>query len=114
MNETVHKIYTKVYDGEQDKIHMNLTDFPKDKEYIIIINAITNEDSNEIFYYNITKNPMGIEEKKEPPKNTRTLKAVIIILIIIIVGLIAGFGVLFYKMKILIYKKESIKCLDII
>ena len=78
---------------------MNLTDFPKDKEYYIIINAITNEDSNEIFYYNITKNPMDVEEKKDPPKNSRTPKAVIIILIIIIVGLIAGFGVLFYKMK---------------
>ena len=99
MNETVHKIYTKVYDGEKDKFHMNLTDFPKDKEYYIIINAITNEDSNEIFYYNITKNPMDVEEKKDPPKNSRTPKAVIIILIIIIVGLIAGFGVLFYKMK---------------
>ena len=40
-----------------------------------------------------------MKKKKEPPKNTRTPKTVIIILIIIIVGLIAGFGVLFYKMK---------------
>ena len=39
---------------------MNLTDFSKEKDYYIVINAITNEDSNEILYYNITKNPIGI------------------------------------------------------
>ena len=60
MNGTVYKIYIKVYDGEQDKIHIYLTYFPKEKDYYIIINAITNEDSNEISYYNITKNPMVI------------------------------------------------------
>ena len=60
MNEKVYKIYTKIYDREHHNIHMNLTYFPKEKDYYIFINEITNEDSNEISYYNITKNPMGL------------------------------------------------------
>ena len=95
---------------------MTLNDFPKGKEYYIVISAITNEDSSEMFYYNLIKNPLNDtietdEEKKKQNKkddkkgknrenNERKNTVTILILIIILVGLILIFGIWFYKMRL--------------
>ena len=114
--EKSRKVYKKVYEGNDSSINMTLNDFPKGKEYYIVISAITNEDSSEMFYYNLIKNPLNDtietdEEKKKKKetddknrqassKNERKNTVTIIILIIILVGLILIFGIWFYKMRI--------------
>ena len=74
---------------------MELKDFPNDKEYDVIVTAITNEDSSEIFFYGLIKNPLDKKSQNYPGIN----KVLIIILIVIIVSLIGVFGFLFFKMK---------------
>ena len=114
--EKPRKVYKKVYEGNDSSINMTLNDFPKGKEYYIVISAITNEDSSEMFYYNLIKNPLNDtietdEEKKKQNKkddkkgknrenNERKNTVTILILIIILVGLILIFGIWFYKMRL--------------
>ena len=96
-NETVIKVYKKVYKGNTNNsdFSMELKDFPNDKEYDVIVTAITNEDSSEIFFYGLIKNPLDKKSQNYPGIN----KVLIIILIVIIVSIIGVFGFLFFKMK---------------
>ena len=115
------KTYKKIYKGSDSLINMTLYDFPKEKNYYIVISAITNEDSNEIFYYDLIKNPLiGIietdkekekekekkkEKEKEKEKDRKSkglnnFSAAIIILIIILIGFILILGIWFYKMRL--------------
>ena len=115
------KTYKKIYKGSDSLINMTLYDFPKEKNNYIVISAITNEDSNEIFYYDLIKNPLnGIietdkekekekekkkEKEKEKEKDRKSkglnnFSAAIIILIIILIGFILILGIWFYKMRL--------------
>ena len=96
-NETVIKVYKKVYKGNTNNtdFSMELKDFPNNKEYDVIVTAITNEDSSEIFFYGLIKNPLDKKSQNYAGGN----KVLIIILIVIIVSLIGVFGFLFIKMK---------------
>ena len=77
-------------------ISMELKNFPNDKEYDVIVTAITNEDSSEMFFYDLIKNPLDYQNPNDSKGGN---KALVIILIVIIVILILVFGVLFFRMK---------------
>ena len=96
--ENVIKIYKKVFQGNNNasNISMELKNFPNDKEYDVIVTAITNEDSSEMFFYDLIKNPLDYQNPNDSKGGN---KALVIILIVIIVILILVFGVLFFRMK---------------
>ena len=120
--QQAEKVYKRLYEGNDSIIKMTLNDFPKEKSYYIVINAVTQEDSSEMFYYNFIKNPLNIsseiedeEEEEEgkgkkkkdnekgnnnPPFN-KNIKIAIIILIIILIGFILILAIWFYKMKLI-------------
>ena len=93
--DTIKKLYKKDFTAQNssDTFSMELNNFPIDKPCDIIVTAVTNEDSSDMFYYGLIKNPFG------NPTGNNGNKVLVIILIIIILGITCAFAILFYRMK---------------
>ena len=84
LNENITKVYKKYTNGENDQISIILNNFPTDKKYDIIINAIIHEPVFEILYYNYIENPY----KYRSPSSNYILIALILIIIAILIVII--------------------------
>ena len=101
----MYRIFGDEEDWDVEPIQITLNDYPGDKEYVITIIGVTNdEDKEEIFAYQIHEEPKQDEEGKKEVEEDNSYTAILVVSIVIVCLVIAVFA--YFLIRMLKQKKS--------